>query len=208
MVLGHPSRSALSTPPIASSRISAQPTTRHRLRGELGGRGTTTSRTTTREANERSPRSRTLVMQSSAPAPGSQSTWDSALGYSSISQCPFLQMTYTAENPYADGNAAPGACPRPSRHAPHTTIGCRQDRRPVVSKRPLHSHAAAKMSQDIRIGPEPVLAAHARPPPAAGSHSLAGADSAPHSEGSLTHANVPFTSRGNVTLVLKTVFKK
>ena len=206
MVLGHPSRSALSTPPIASSRISAQPTTRHRLRGEVGGRGTTTSRTTTREANERSPRSRTLVMQSSAPAPGSQSTWDSALGYSSISQCPFLQMTYTAENQHADGSGRPEHVHATDR--PDTVIGWWQDRRPVVSKRPLHSHAAAKMSQDIRIGPEPVLAAHARPPPAAGSHSLAGADSAPHSEGSLTHANVPFTSRGNVTLVLKTVFKK
>jgi hypothetical protein len=44
----------------------------------------------------------------------------------SISQCPFLQMTYTAENPHADGSAAPGARPRyrPPRHrnlhAPHT----------------------------------------------------------------------------------------
>ena len=56
--------------------------------------------------------------------------------------------------------------PRPA----HTTIGWRQDRRPVVSKRPLHSRAAAKMSPHIRIGPEPVLAAHARSPPAAGSH--------------------------------------
>jgi hypothetical protein len=35
---------------------------------------------------------RTLVMQSS--------------------QCTFLQMTYTAENPHADGSAAPGARPR------------------------------------------------------------------------------------------------
>jgi hypothetical protein len=36
----------------------------------------------------------------------------------SISQCPFLQMTYTAENPHADGSAAPGARPhyRPPRH--------------------------------------------------------------------------------------------
>jgi len=55
MVPGHPSRSALSTPPITSSRISAQPTTRHRRRGERGGRGTTSSRTTTRAANELSP---------------------------------------------------------------------------------------------------------------------------------------------------------
>ena len=69
MVLGHPSRSALSTPPIASSRISAQPTTCHRLRGERGGRGTTTSRTTTRAANERSP----LSLSLSPPPPVSLS---------------------------------------------------------------------------------------------------------------------------------------
>jgi hypothetical protein len=35
--------------------------------------------------------------------------------------------------------------PRPA----HTTIGWRQDRRPVVSKRPLDSRAAAKMSPHI-----------------------------------------------------------
>ena len=40
---------------ITSSRISAQPTTRHSLRGERGWRGTMTSRTTTRAANEQSP---------------------------------------------------------------------------------------------------------------------------------------------------------
>jgi hypothetical protein len=33
VVLGHPSRSALSTPPITSSGTSTQPTTRHRRRG-------------------------------------------------------------------------------------------------------------------------------------------------------------------------------
>ncbi len=56
--------------------------------------------------------------------------------------------TYTAENPHAVGNTASGA--HPPRHIDlhttrpaHTTIGCRQDRRPVVSKRPLHSHTAA-----------------------------------------------------------------
>jgi hypothetical protein len=66
-----------------------------------------------------------------------------------------------------------GARPRyrPSRHRDppprpaHTTTGWWQDRRPVVSKRPLHSLAAAKMSPHIRIGPEPVLAAHAGPRP-------------------------------------------
>jgi hypothetical protein len=51
MVPGHPaarfplhSRIALSTPQITSSRISAQPTTRHRLHGELGWRGTTSGK--------------------------------------------------------------------------------------------------------------------------------------------------------------------
>jgi hypothetical protein len=38
------------------------------------------------------------------------------------------------------------------------------------------------MSPHIHIGPEPVLAAHARSLPAAGSRCPAGADSAPHSE--------------------------
>ena len=89
---------------------------------------------------------RTLVMQSSAPAPGAPSPWDSALGAieDNISQCTlkFLQMTFTAENPHADGSAAPGARPR---------------------SRP-------KMSPRIRIGPDPVLGAHARSPPASGSH--------------------------------------
>jgi hypothetical protein len=98
----------------------------------------------------------------------------------SNSQCTFLQMTYTAENPHADGSTAPGARPRllpPRRRGPHatspapTTTGWQEDRCPVVSKRPIHSsRAAAKMSQRILIGPEPVLAAHAPSPPAAGSH--------------------------------------
>jgi hypothetical protein len=43
-----------------------------------------------------------------------------------------------------------------------------------------NSSVAAKMAQHILIGPEPFLAAHARSPTASGSHSLAGADSAPH----------------------------
>ena len=74
----------------------------------------------------------------------------------------------------------------------HTTIGRQQDRRPVVSKQPLHSSDATKMSQHIRIGPESVLTAHVRSPTAAGSHSLAGADSAPHSEQNFSdvHARV------------------
>jgi hypothetical protein len=119
--------------------------------------------------------------QCAAPAPGAPSQWDSTLGATedSISQCPFLQMTYTAENPHADGSAAPGARPRlrPPRRRDHhstspapTTTGWREDKCPVVSKRPLHSRAAAKMSPHIRIGLESVLAAHAPSPPAAGSH--------------------------------------
>ena len=98
-------------------------------------------------------------------------------------------MTYTAESPHADGRATSGTRPRfrpPRRREPHatspapTTTGCLEDRCPVVSKRPLHSRAAANMSQYIFIGPEPVLTNHAQSPPAAGSHSQAREDSAPH----------------------------
>ena len=69
---------------------------------------------------------RALVMQSSAPAPGAPFLWDSELGAieDSISQCTFLQMTYTAENPHADGNKVSGARPRfrpPRRRDPHST---------------------------------------------------------------------------------------
>jgi hypothetical protein len=58
----------------------------------------------------------------------------------------FLQMTYTAENPHADGSVAPRARPRfrlPRHRDPHatspapTTTGWREDRCPVVSKRPI-----------------------------------------------------------------------
>ena len=63
---------------------------------------------------------RALVMQSSAQ-------WDSAMGAieDSISQCTFLQMTYTAENPHADDSTTLGARPRfrhpPRRRDPHAT---------------------------------------------------------------------------------------
>ena len=124
---------------------------------------------------------RALVIQSPALTPGAPSPWDSTLGVieDSISQCTFLQMTYTSENPHADGRSASGSLPRfrpPRRSDPHatspapTTTGWLEDKCPVVSKRPLHSHAAAKMSPHIRIGPKPVLAAHVPSPPAAGSH--------------------------------------
>jgi hypothetical protein len=78
---------------------------------------------------------RMLVMQSSAPAPGAPSPWDSAMGAieDSISQCTFLRMTYTAENPHADGSAAPGARPRlrpPRRRDPHAHASARPTTRP------------------------------------------------------------------------------
>jgi hypothetical protein len=99
-------------------------------------------------------------------------------------------MTYIAENPQTDGSTVSGARPprlRPPRLCdPHdtspapTTTGWWEDKCPVVSRRPLHSHAAAKMSPHIHIGPEPVLASHAPSPPGAGSHCLAREDPAPH----------------------------
>ena len=125
-----PQRAFHSTDHVQQSISPNQPT-RHRLRGERDGRGTTTSRTTTRAANEWSP----LKSACSGDAVLRTSTrgtvhMGQCVPEDSISQCPFLQMIYTAENPHADGSAAPGA------------------------------RAAAKMSPHIRIGPEPVLAAH------------------------------------------------
>ena len=178
MVFGHPSRSALAaTPPITSSRISTQPTTRHCRRGRTGRERHDVESDDDGDGSRAQPAKnlRALVMQSSAPAPGASSAWDSSLGAieDSISQCTFLQMTYTAKNQHADCIAASGARPcfhPPLRCDPHatspapTTTGCREDRCPVVSKRPLHSLDAAKMSPHIRIGPEPVLAAHDQSP--------------------------------------------
>jgi len=115
MVLGHPARSALATPPITSSRISAQtdqPATGP-PRGERGGRGTTTSRTTTRASNELSP-------------PKSACSGDSVLRTStrgtvhmgqcapedSISQCPFLQMRPWAQRfPRGYAGSSQSDCP-------------------------------------------------------------------------------------------------
>jgi hypothetical protein len=47
-----------------------------------------------------------MMGQCNAPAPGAQSPWDSVLGAieDSISQCTFLQMTYTDEIPHTDGS--------------------------------------------------------------------------------------------------------
>ena len=102
-----------------------------------------------------------------------------------ISQCTFLQMTCTAKNPHSDDKAATGARLSPPRHNdPHdtspapTTTGWREDRCPVVSKLPLHSCDAAKMSP--HISPEPVLADHEPSSSAADSHCQAREDSAPH----------------------------
>ena len=124
MVPRHPSLSQLSTPPITSSRISAQKTTCHSLGGERGGRGTMLSRTTTRVANELSPPKSACagdaVLRTSTRGTVHSGTVRRAIE-DSISQCPFLQMTYTAENPHTDGSAAPGARPRyrPPRHSDH-----------------------------------------------------------------------------------------
>ena len=46
---------------------------------------------------------RALVVRSSAPAPGAPSPWGGALGAAEggVSQCSFLRMSCTAENPHA-----------------------------------------------------------------------------------------------------------
>ncbi len=101
---------------------------------------------------------------------------------------PISTMTYTAENPHADGSASPGARPhyQPPCHSDLPATSCTHDnwmesrQVPVVSKLPFHSHAAAKMSLHILIGPEPVLTSHARSPPATGSHRLIGTNKHTH----------------------------
>ena len=115
-----PQRACHSTDHVQQN-ISPNRPTRHSLRRDRVGRGTTTSRTTTRASNELSVR-----------PPKSGCSGDAVLRTSTrgtvhmgqcvpednISQCPFLQMIDTAGNPHADGSAAPGARPRyrPSRH--------------------------------------------------------------------------------------------
>jgi len=84
-------------------------------------------------------------------------------------------MTYTAENPHADGSAAPGARFRPPRHRePHdtspapTTTGWREDRCPVVSKQTLHSRAVTAHSHRPGARPDrpcPVPACSGQPLP-------------------------------------------
>ena len=56
---------------------------------------------------------------------------------------------------HAHATNRPATATLPPRPA-HTTTGWRQDRRPVVSKRPLHNLTAAKMSPHIHIGPEEI----------------------------------------------------
>ena len=81
------------------------------------------------------------------------------------------------------GPAPPAA--RPTAAAPHDTIPANNNRpeemRTSCRQQPAPPpRDAAKMSPRISIGPEPVLAAHAPSPPAAGSHCPAREGSAPH----------------------------
>ena len=99
-------------------------------------------------------------------------------------------MTYTAENPHADGSTVPGARPRypPPRHIdlPDTSrthdnwkaarqMSCRQQTAPPQPRCSKDITAHTYRPGARPDSPCPV-------PAAAGSHSLAGADSAPHSE--------------------------
>jgi hypothetical protein len=82
----------------------------------------------------------------------------------------------------------PGPAPasaRPASEAPHDTSPANNNRpegmRTSCCQQPVPPpRDAAKMSPRISIGPEPVLAAHALPPPASGSHCPAREGSAPH----------------------------
>jgi hypothetical protein len=116
---------------------------------------------------------RALVMQSSAPAPGAPSPWDSALDAieDSISQCTFLQMTYTAETPHTDGSAAPGARPRfrpPRRRDPHATFPRTHDSRMAgrqMSCRQQTAPPQSRCSKDVTAHPHRPGARPGRPCP-------------------------------------------
>ena len=97
MVLGHPSRSALSTPRAEPAKSCA---------------GDAVLRTSTRGTVHMMP---FICSFRNKNEPHGTVRWATE---DSISQCTFLQMTYTAENPHADGNTSPGARPRyrPPRH--------------------------------------------------------------------------------------------
>ena len=112
-----PQRAFHSTDHVQQNISPNQPT-RHRLRGERGGRGTTTSRTTTRAANERSPLKSACSGDAVLRTSPGHSPHGTVRPRGQHLTVPILQMIYTAENPHADGSAAPGARPRhrPSRH--------------------------------------------------------------------------------------------
>jgi hypothetical protein len=79
----------------------------------------------------------------------------------------------------------PPLADRPAAAAPHDTFPANNNRpeemRTSCRQQPAPPQRdAAKMSPHISIGPEPVLAAHAPSPPAAGSHCPAREGSAPH----------------------------
>ena len=189
MVLEHPSRSALDPPPITSSRISAKTDQPATVCAE-SGRGTTTSRTTTRASNELSPPKSAC----SGDTVLRTSTRGTVMGQcgpeDSISQCPFLQMIDTAGNPHADGRAAPGALPRhrPSRHCDPPATSHTHDNWMAARQTSCRQQTAPpqpRCSKDVTAHPHRPGARPGRParsPPAAGSRCPAGADSAPHSE--------------------------
>jgi hypothetical protein len=101
--------------PISSCRTSHQSAT---ARVEELGKGETTSRlTTTRATPEYSPPKpacagdAVLRTSTQGTVPMGHCAGCRRRG-PQFTVCPFLQMTYTVENPHADGNAAPGGRPR------------------------------------------------------------------------------------------------
>jgi len=99
-------------------------------------------------------------------------------------------MTDTAENPHTDGRAATGSRPhhRLTRHSDPPDTPCTHDNWMVArqtSRRQQTARPRVRCSKDVTAHPFRPRASPgrpARPSPAAGSHSMAGADSAPCSE--------------------------
>jgi hypothetical protein len=148
MVLGHPSRMSLSTPPITSSRISTQPTIRHSWRGRTG-----------LERHDVGRRRRELLPNAARHQPRGTAI-ESCTSTSPLhvpvprcsSQCTFLQMTYTAGNLHAAGDGQlpedAHAAARPTEATPRVThpanynrmIGGQMSCR-LAFLRPMSTHA-------------------------------------------------------------------
>jgi hypothetical protein len=169
------------TPPITSNRRPTQLTTRHSRRGRTGWERPDVEV----DANEGSPRLQSATDRAACVAapqqhqPPPPSTRQSQQGPSPRHGEGGQRRRRTVVPRHTAGcGPRPGPAPAPARPAPaapHDTYPTNNNRPEEMRTSCHHQLAppprdAAKMSPRISIGSEPVLAAHAPSPPAAGSH--------------------------------------